>query len=317
MSRHPAVPVPFFIPLPAAMLHRSPLSLMHLLPALRIFLVSLIALGAASAAAPGTRSVARDPYLSAIVVDAATGRVLFEDNADATAYPASVLKLMDLLLVLESVKEGRLSLQDAVTVSAKAANPGGAMAGLRQGESFPLDELLYAMMIHSANDAAIAIAEKVAGSVEHFIARMNERARSLGMKATDFHSVNGLAPAADGGRDVTTARDLSLLAQELLKHDAALRYTSARERTFRPDGGRAKLTMRSHNPLLGKVPGCDGLKTGYIAAAGYCIAATAERNGKRVIVILLGCLKEETRAAKAAELIEKGFELQGAPVRKE
>ena len=292
-------------------------SLMHVPRTIHILLVGFLAFSTASGAATATDSVARDPYLSALVVDAATGRVIFEDNADAMAYPASTIKLMDLLLVLESVKEGRLSLQDAVTVSTKAANPGGAMVGLRQGESFPLDELLYAMMIHSANDAAIAIAEKVGGSVEQFIARMNERARSLGMKATEFHSVNGLSPSADGRRDVTTARDLSLLAQELLKHDAALRYTSTRERIFRPEGGKAKVAMRSHNPLLGKVPGCDGLKTGYIAAAGYCIAATAERNGRRIVVILLGCLKEEARAVKAIELIERGFASLGTPVPKQ
>lgn len=299
------------------MLHHSHFLPMHFLPALRIILVALVALGAATEAAPGTGSVAREPYLSAIVVEAGTGRVIFEDNADAVAYPASVLKIMDLLLVLESVKEGSLSLEDSVTVSAKAANPGGAMVGLRQGEVFPLDELLYALMIHSANDAAIAIAERVAGSVEHFIARMNERARALGMRSTEFHSVNGLAPAADGRRDVTTARDLSLLAQEILKHNAALRYTSTRERIFRPDGGKMKVVMRSHNPLLGKVPGCDGLKTGYITAAGYCIAATAERSGRRVVVILLGCAKEETRTVKAAELIEKGFASLGVPAPKE
>lgn len=259
------------------------------------------------APSPAVPSVARDPYHSAIVIDAASGRVLLEDNADARAYPASVLKLMNLLLVLEAVGQGRLALQEPVTISANAAEPGGAMVGLREKETFPLDELLYAMMIHSANDAAIAVAEKVAGSVEKFVALMNQRARELGMAHTEFHSVNGLAPRAGGKPDVTTARDLSVLSREVLKHSDTLRYTSAKEHVFRPDGGKRKVVMQSRNPLLGKVEGCDGLKTGYISAAGYCIAVTAQRNGQRVIVVLLGCAKEEVRAAKAAELIEKGF----------
>src|ERR1051326_736695 len=259
------------------------------------------------AARAGKEVVARDPFLGAIVVDAATGRVLFEDHADAKGYPASVLKLMDLLIILEKVERGGLSFRDPVPVSAKAARTGGSQVWLAEKESFSVDEMLYALMVQSANDAAVALAEKVAGSTDAFVELMNQRARQLGMSNTVFHCVHGLPPAAGQDHDLTTARDFSLLCRELLKHKDTLRYTSTRERTFRPNAGKKTVTMRTHNHLLGHVEGCDGLKTGWIAQAGYSIAVTASRGGQRVIAVVMDSADRKVRDAKAAELLSKGF----------
>ncbi len=240
-------------------------------------------------------------------MDATTGKVLYEDQADAKGYPASVLKLMDLLIILEKIEQKQLSLQDQVPVSAKASKTGGSQVWLAEGESFTVDEMLYALVVQSANDAAVALAEKVAGSTDGFIEVMNRRAKGLGMTSTVFHSVHGLPPAAGQEHDVTTARDLSLLCRELLKRPDTLRYTSTREHPFRPNVPGKTVQMRTHNHLLGHVEGCDGLKTGYIAQSGYSIAVTAARRGQRVIVVVLDSTSLKVRDAKAAELLAKGF----------
>jgi len=253
------------------------------------------------------KPISRDPWLGAIVLDAATSKVLYEDQADAKGYPASVLKLMDLLIILEKIEQKQLSLQDQVPVSAKASHTGGSRVWLAEKESFTVDEMLYALMIQSANDAAVALAEKVAGSTDAFIELMNRRAKELGMNSTIFHSVHGLPPGKGQEHDVTTARDLSILCRELLKHPDTLRYTATLERPFRPNVAGKTVIMRSHNHLLGHVEGCDGLKTGYITASGYSIVVTALRHGHRVIVVVLDSISLKVRDAKAAELVSKGF----------
>jgi len=269
---------------------------------------------AAGSAAKSTHSsiISRNPYLGAIVVDAATGRVLFEDNADGKGYPASTLKLMDLLIILEKVEQGQLKLDDQVPVSAKASKTGGSQVWLAEKESFTLDEMLYALMVQSANDAAVALAEKVAGSTDAFVVLMNQKAKALGMNNTVFNSVHGLPPAPGQPHDVTTARDFALLCRELLKHQDTLRYTSVRERTFRPNAGKKTVIMRTHNHLMGHVEGCDGLKTGFISQAGFSIAVTAAHNGQRLIVIVLDSIDRPTRDRKATELVAKGFALLAA-----
>jgi D-alanyl-D-alanine carboxypeptidase (penicillin-binding protein 5/6) len=261
----------------------------------------------ASSASTRPSTIAQNPYLGAIVVDANSGKVLLEDGGDKKGYPASVLKLMDLLIILEKIEQKQLSFQDPVTVSAKAANTGGSQVYLAENETFPMDEMLYALMVKSANDAAVALAEKVAGSTEAFTALMNKKAKELGMTSTVFHSVHGLPPAAGQEDDVTTARDLSILCRELLKHPDTLRYTSTRQRPFRANIEKRKIDMLTHNHLLGHLKGCDGLKTGYIARAGFSIAVTASRNNQRVIAIVLDSVDLKTRDARARELVEKGF----------
>jgi D-alanyl-D-alanine carboxypeptidase (penicillin-binding protein 5/6) len=246
---------------------------------------------------------AANPYAGAIVVRADTGAVLMEDRADALAYPASVLKLMDLLLVLEAVEDGTLSLEDRVHVDAEAAGMGGSQVYLAEGEVFSVDELLYALMIQSANDAALALAKRVAGGKEAFVALMNQRAQALGMKHTRFHSVHGLPPAQGQVPDISTARDMALLCREVLKHPEALRYTSVRERPFR----NGEFILRTHNPLLGGFEGGDGLKTGFFSAAGFSIAGTAVRNGVRLVGVVLGSEDRNVRNAKIKELLTAGF----------
>jgi serine-type D-Ala-D-Ala carboxypeptidase (penicillin-binding protein 5/6) len=259
-------------------------------------------------------TIARDPYLGAIVVEAATGRVLFQDQPDAKGYPASVLKLMDLLLVLEKIDQKQLSFQDQVTVSAKASKTGGSQVWLAEKETFTVDELLYALMVQSANDSAVALAEKVGGSTDAFVQMMNQRAQQLGMTGTTFHSVHGLPPGAGQEPDVTTARDLTVLCRELLKHTDTLRYTSTKERTFRPDAGTKTVVMRTHNHVMAQVEGCDGFKTGFFNQAGFSIAVTAARNNRRIIAVVLGSEDRKVRDAKAADLLAKGFlALQSPP----
>jgi D-alanyl-D-alanine carboxypeptidase (penicillin-binding protein 5/6) len=250
--------------------------------------------------------VSRDPYLSAIVIDASTGGVVIEDNADARGFPASITKLMTFFVVMERVESGQVSLDAPVTVSAEAARTGGSQVYLKQGEVFTVDELLYALMIQSANDAAVALAYHAAGSREAFVELMNAKARALGMTNTTFHSPHGLPPGKGQLPDTTTARDLALLSRELIKHGKILRYTSVKERPFR-DQADEPFIMRNHNALLSAFPGCDGLKTGFFSAGGFSLAATAERNGRRLIAVVLGSEQRVTRDVKARELLERGF----------
>ena len=269
----------------------------------------------AAAAKPAKTGIAQDPYIGAIAIDAASGRVLFADKAEAPGYPASVLKLMDLLLILEKIQQKQLSFQDMVPVSARSAKTGGSQVYLAQGESFTVDEMLYALMVQSANDAAVALAEKAAGSTEAFVVLMNQRAQQLGMNNTKFHSVHGLPPGAGQSPDVTTARDFAILCRELLKYPDTLRYTSTREHNFRANVPGKNIMMRTHNHVMTSVAGCDGLKTGYFTLAGFSIAVSAARNNQRVIVVVLGSRDRLVRDAKAAEWVEKAFAAMpaGAP----
>jgi D-alanyl-D-alanine carboxypeptidase (penicillin-binding protein 5/6) len=169
--------------------------------------------------------------------------------------------------------------------------------------------MLYALMIRSANDVAVALAEHVAGTTEVFVALMNAKAEKLGMETTRFTSVHGLPPGQGQKFDVSTARDLATLARELCKHPAVFAYTSAVSRQFRPDA-KAMVNMETHNPFLKgntKIEGCDGFKTGWIAAAGYSIVVTCKRNNRRVIVVVLGSEDIKTRNTKTRELLEQSF----------
>jgi len=169
------------------------------------------------------QTVAKNPYLGAIVVNAADGKAIFEDGADAKGYPASVLKLMDLLIILEKIQQGALKLDDPVTVTAEASKIGGSQVYLAEKETFTVDEMLYALMVQSANDAATALAIHVAGTKDAFVELMNQKAKELGMTGTTFQSVHGLPPGPGQLPDVTTARDLAILCRELLKYPDTLR----------------------------------------------------------------------------------------------
>lgn len=257
----------------------------------------------ANAARAKLNTISSDPYVGAIVVDADSGKIIFEDHADEKAYPASVLKLMDFLIILEKLKDGVIKLEDKITISAEVAKIGGSQVYLKEGEIFTIEELMYALMIQSANDAATALAIYVGGSKEGFIELMNQRAKELGMTSTQFNSIHGLPPEPGIDPDITTAKDLAILCRELIKYPETLKYTSIISRAFR----NGEFTMHNHNNLLGSFDGCDGLKTGYYKAAGYSIAATAKRKNTRIVAVVLGSLNKKLRDRKAAELLTKGF----------
>jgi D-alanyl-D-alanine carboxypeptidase (penicillin-binding protein 5/6) len=218
-------------------------------------------------------------------------------------YPASVLKIMDMLVILDQLEQGKVRLDQMVQVTKEAAQMGGSQVYLDPSEQFSVEDLLYALAVQSANDAAVALAVHVAGSTEGFVALMNKKAEELGMKDTQFSSVHGLPPSKGQKPDQTTAHDLALLGRELARRPAIFTYTNTRERPFR-DG---KFIMRNHNHLLGMVNGCDGFKTGYFQAAGFSIVATAQREGVRLIAIVMGSRDRKIRDAKTAELLAKGF----------
>lgn len=278
----------------------------------------LLSLGCAAASAAVDKTT-RKSYSGTIVTDAASGQVLFEDGADVQNPPASMTKLLTFAVLHDKLASGALTLKTPVKIAVEDSKMGGTQVYLDPREVFPVDELIYAMMIQSANDASHALARTAAGSVDAFVELMNAKAHELGMTHTIFRTPHGLPPKsrriADG--DLTTPRDYALLCRHLLLHTDVLQYTSIRNRDFGTERKQGPQHMRNHNNLLGKVTGVDGLKTGYTEGAGYCLSATAERNGRRVIVVIMGSFgpngqidKGRTRDLKAVELIERGFAAQ-------
>ena len=267
-----------------------------------------------------TVSTGRSPWRGAIAIDADTGRILFEDAADTPCLPASMVKLMVLLIAQERIEKGALRTNDMVSVSTRAFNTGGSQVYLDPRETFSVEDMLYAIIVQSANDAAVALSEHIAGSCEEMTALMNARAAELGMKNTVFSSVNGL-PASPGGlNDISTPRDMAILSREVCKHPDALRYTAESYRVFRPEPH--LFEMRTHNPALQagtKIAGADGLKTGYTRRAGYSLAVSAKRAGRRVIAVSMGTAvpgakgdldskeSKRVRNAKISELVERAF----------
>ncbi len=258
---------------------------------------------AVNPAGPPPPATLTGDFKAAYVIDADTGWPLVAYHERDRRQPASMLKMMTELIVLEHVAEGDMGFEDKIKVSAKASKMGGSQVYLKQGEVFTVRELLMALAIHSANDAAVALAEHVAGSTEAFVDLMNMRARELGMEDTEFHSVHGLPPGWGQKPDLTTARDLSLLARELIKHPEALEWASTAHAPFR-DG---KFILTNPNKLVGKYRGLDGLKTGYTGPAGFCVTATAIQKGKRLISVVMGCSSDKARATETTRLLSYGF----------
>lgn len=273
--------------------------------------------GAANRAKPTRPEIDNaSAYKGAIVTDATTGKILFEDRADIVSPPASMTKLMTFAVLSDKLAQGTIRLDTPVRVTNEDAALGGTQVYLDPKETFPVEELIYAMMIQSANDAANALARASAGSTPAFVELMNAKAKELGMTNTTFRTPHGLPPSsrkiADG--DLTSPRDYALLCRHVLTKTDVLRYSSIAHRQFGVGARAQPQDMKNHNNLLGKVAGVDGLKTGYTAGAGYCLSATAERNGRRVIAVIMGSFgpggaidKGKTRDLKAVELIERGF----------
>ena len=238
---------------------------------------------------------------SAILMDAKTGAVLFEQNADEALPPASVTKIMTLLLVMEAIEAGKIKLDDTVVTSSHAASMGGSQIYLKEGEQMSVEDMLKSVVISSANDAACALAEFVSGSEEAFVRQMNERAAELGMKNTTFENTNGLDDTSKN--HLTSARDIAVMSRELIKHEKILEYSSIWMDTVR--GGTFGLT--NTNRLVRFYRGCTGLKTGSTSKAGFCISATAERDGVSLICVIMGAETRDIRNGLATRLLDYGF----------
>lgn len=238
---------------------------------------------------------------SAILMDAETGCVLFEQNADAALPPASVTKIMTLLLVMEALDSEKISLSDEVSVSEAAASMGGSQVFLEPGECMTVEELIKCVVIASANDAAYALAEHVAGSEEAFVRRMNLRAAELGMKNTHFENTNGLDDTV--AEHLTSARDIAIMSRALISHEKILDYTTIWQDSIR-DGS---FVLTNTNRLVRFYPGATGLKTGSTSKALFCISATAKRDGMHLIAVVMGAPTRDIRNAEAKKLLDYGF----------
>ncbi len=238
------------------------------------------------------------------LVEPESGTEIYSEGADEARPPASMVKVMVAYLTYKRVAQGAASWDDVVTTSAFASKVGGSQVYLKEKEQFTLHELMEALMIQSANDAAVAIAEYLGGSQEGFVEMMNEEAKRLGMNNTEYHSAHGLPPAKDQKPDLVSAKDMAILATALIKdYPEILEISKTAEKGFRND----TFIMRTHNHLINSFPGCDGLKTGYYAQAGFCVTATATRNGTRMIAVVMGCKERKNRDIEAARLLSQGF----------
>lgn len=242
-----------------------------------------------------------EPKFTAIVMDAKSGEVLYSERADSPRYPASVTKLMTMYIAFEAIAQGRAQLTDTVMVSPLAASQPPTRLGLRPGESITLDNALRAMAVHSANDMAMAVAEKIGGTESRFAEMMNLEAQRLGMTNTHYENPNGLPDS----RQLSTARDLAVLTRAIIRDFPQFYYFFGQEEfTYR---GR---TMANTNHLLGKMPGVDGLKTGFTNAAGFNLSASAMRNGHRLIAVVMGSTSGSVRNANVEGLLLTGFDIE-------
>ena len=238
---------------------------------------------------------------SAVLMEANTGKILYEQNPDEALPPASVTKIMTLLLVMEAIDSGKIFLEDMVSASEYAASMGGSQVYLKVGETMSVEDMLKSVVISSANDAAVALAEYISGDVDSFVKQMNNRAQELGMKNTRFENVTGLDDTAEN--HLTSARDIALMSRALIKHPTILQYSSIWMDTIR--GGAFGLT--NTNRLVRFYRGATGLKTGSTSKAGFCVSVTAERDGLSLICVIMGAESRDVRNAQATKLLDWGF----------
>ncbi len=243
-------------------------------------------------------------YKGALLEDADSGRVLMAYNADMEWPPASMAKMMLLLIAQEQINAGRFKPDELVRISERSAHTGGSRVGLKEGDVYPLRELMKAALVKSANDAAVAVAEKVAGSVEAMVRMMNERARELGMTQTEYQTVDGLPPRPTHDADRTNAYDLAMVGRAIIRETNLLTWSGQETMDF--DNGVCMLHNTNH--LIGHFEGCDGLKTGFTFQAGFNVTSTAKRGNMRLIAVILGAPSNQQRFAQAAKLMEWGFD---------
>lgn len=239
---------------------------------------------------------------SAILIDAASGKILYDKNPDTKLPMASMTKIMSMLIIMENIHNGTLSYTDKVIISKNASSMGGSQVFLQEGEEYKVEDLLKCIAVSSANDAVVAMAEKVSGSVEAFVELMNQKAQELGLTNTRFSNPHGL----DNENHYSTARDMSKLAQELLKYEDILKFTSIYEDYLtKPDG--SQIWLVNTNRLVRFYDGVDGLKTGYTTEAGYCLTATAKKNDFRIISVVMKASEADARSKDTATLLSYGF----------
>ena len=262
-----------------------------------IFILAAALLAGSCLAAPETKAP------SCILIDGATGTVLYEQEADQQLAPASVTKVMTLLLVMEAIDRGQLGWDDMVTASAAAAAKGGSQVYLEENEQMSVRDMVKCVVVSSANDCATALAEAVAGSESGFVEKMNQRAGELGMVNTHFANCTGLDDEAGPEEHYTSSRDIALMSRELLKHDAIRDFTTIWMDTIR-DGN---FGLSNTNKLVRFYPDTTGLKTGFTSSAGYCMSASAKRDGMELIAVVMKCESSTDRFESAKALLEFGF----------
>ncbi|HVN00277.1 MAG TPA: D-alanyl-D-alanine carboxypeptidase [Caulobacteraceae bacterium] len=242
-----------------------------------------------------------EPRYAAIVMDAATGEILYQKRADSPRYPASITKIMTMYLAFEALATGRLHETDMITVSPLAASQAPTKLGLRPGDTIDVEDAMHAIAVKSANDMAVALAEKIGGSESRFAAMMTMKAQELGMTHSHFVNANGLPDS----RQITSAHDIAILCRAVLRdYPQYYGYFGTEQFTYRG------VTMNNHNGLLGRMPGVDGFKTGFTNAAGYNLAASAVRDGRRLITVVMGGSSGAARNANVEDLLLTGFDVE-------
>lgn len=241
---------------------------------------------------------------SGIIIEADTGKVLFEKDADTKRSPASMTKIMTMLLIVEELEKGNILLKDEVAISERAASMGGSQIYLEKGSTATVEELLTTIAVGSANDSAVAMAEKIGGTVENFVVLMNKRAKQLGANNTTFKNPHGL----DEEGHETTARDMALIAKEVVKHDNIIKLSSTYETTIRHKNGKS-LWLVNTNSLIKFYNGLDGLKTGFTDKAGYCLTGTMKRNDMRLITVVMHAETKEDRNTDTINMMEYAYSM--------
>ena len=284
-----------------------------------VLLVAVLAVGFIPIGAQALEVEAK----SALLMDVATGTVLFESNSHEALAPASVTKVMTLLLIMEAIDSGRIAWNDTVAASEAAAAKGGSQIYLKVGEEMSVADMVKSIAVSSANDCACAMAEHIAGSEEAFVEKMNSRAKELGMNDTNFVNCTGLDDDPSAVNHKTSAYDIALMSRELLKnHPDIKQYTTIWMDTVR-DG---QFGLSNTNKLVRFYPGATGLKTGFTSAAGYCLSASAQRDGMELVAVVMGCQTSAQRFSACKALLDHGFanyalitpeliDLQTVPVR--
>lgn len=267
-----------------------------------LFMMSLLFSHSVFAEEKQTQTELSDDSKSAVLIERDTGTILYEKNVHEKLPPASMTKIMTLLLIMEALDEGKISMDEKVRASEYAASMGGSQIFLEAGEEMTVKEMLLGISIVSANDASVAMAEKISGSEETFVNSMNDRAKELGLENTKFQNTTGL-PVKD---HYSTAYDMAMMAKELLKHEEITDFTKLYESYLRENTD-DKFWLVNTNKLVRFYPGVDGLKTGYTNEAKYCLTATAKKDGMRVIAVVFGAPTSKSRNAQVTKMLDFSF----------